>query len=212
MTEQTPKDIKLKLRDKNVQLVTAWRKHFQHCTQVEASNGDIFDLKADAIISPANSFGFMNGGIDLVYSMYFGWQLEARLRHKIETVFDGLLPVGVATIVPTQDHDIPYLVCAPTMTIPGNVKDTANAYLALRAALLCIRRFNASRTDKPEQRIHSVICPGLATATGCMPPDRCAYQMVRAYLDVALEKRHKPTQLLDACEYYQAMAEWPGAN
>ena len=30
---------------------------------------------ADAIVSPANSFGFMDGGIDMVYSKRFGWQM-----------------------------------------------------------------------------------------------------------------------------------------
>lgn len=26
-------------------------------------------------VSPANSFGFMDGGIDMVYSLHFGWDL-----------------------------------------------------------------------------------------------------------------------------------------
>lgn len=26
-------------------------------------------------VSPANSFGFMDGGIDMAYSLHFGWQL-----------------------------------------------------------------------------------------------------------------------------------------
>lgn len=26
-------------------------------------------------VSPANSFGFMDGGIDLAYSLHFGWQM-----------------------------------------------------------------------------------------------------------------------------------------
>ena len=26
-------------------------------------------------VSPANSFGFMDGGIDMAYSLHFGWQM-----------------------------------------------------------------------------------------------------------------------------------------
>ena len=43
----------------------------------QISEGDIFEggPEADAIVSPANSFGFMDGGIDMVYSRHFGWQM-----------------------------------------------------------------------------------------------------------------------------------------
>ncbi len=33
------------------------------------------DVKCDAVVSPANSFGFMDGGIDLIYSHRFGTNL-----------------------------------------------------------------------------------------------------------------------------------------
>jgi hypothetical protein len=39
---------------------------------------DILTRTADAILSPANSFGFMDGGIDLLYSNFFGWELQDR--------------------------------------------------------------------------------------------------------------------------------------
>jgi hypothetical protein len=53
-------DIKIYLRDKNINIVNSWKKAFFDDTNVEISCGDIFDLVADAIISPANSFGFMD--------------------------------------------------------------------------------------------------------------------------------------------------------
>jgi hypothetical protein len=65
-------NIKLCLRDRNTTLVNAWEKEFDGYHDVEISCGNIFDIKADAIISPANSFGFMDGGIDLVYSEHYG--------------------------------------------------------------------------------------------------------------------------------------------
>ena len=30
-------------------------------------------------VSPANSFGFMDGGIDMAYSVHFGWQMYVRI-------------------------------------------------------------------------------------------------------------------------------------
>ena len=45
--------------------------------QLQISYGDIFKgaPAADAIVSPANSFGFMDGGIDYAYSDHFGWHM-----------------------------------------------------------------------------------------------------------------------------------------
>lgn len=49
--------MRLHLRDRNEALVEAWRREFGGLANVEVSCGDIFDVPADAIVSPANSFG-----------------------------------------------------------------------------------------------------------------------------------------------------------
>ncbi|KAJ8314435.1 hypothetical protein KUTeg_006585 [Tegillarca granosa] len=68
-----------KLRDFNSQMVKAWEEAFEKYIpdMIQVSLGDIFNgaPAADAIVSPANSFGFMDGGIDMAYSMHFGWQI-----------------------------------------------------------------------------------------------------------------------------------------
>lgn len=76
-----PLPIQLHLRDLSRALVAAWRQEFTGIPGVSISQGDIFsersgpvsagdpiDIRADAVVSPANSFGFMDGGIDLVYT------------------------------------------------------------------------------------------------------------------------------------------------
>ncbi|CAN0371177.1 unnamed protein product, partial [Ectocarpus sp. 4 AP-2014] len=141
------------------------------------SQGEVLEVRADAVISPANSCGFMDGGIDLVYSQRFGWGLQRDLQKAICTYWDGELPVGAALIVETRDELIPYVVSAPTMRVPLSVPDTVNAYLAFRAALLAIDRHNRGALNK----IESVLCPGLATAIGEMPASVCAQQMRNAY-------------------------------
>jgi O-acetyl-ADP-ribose deacetylase (regulator of RNase III) len=91
------------------------------------------------VVSPANSFGFMDGGIDWRYSERFGWQLMERLQQVIkgEDYFGELL-VGQAIILETNDEmkKIPYLISAPTMRVPLDVSNSPNAYLAFKATLM----------------------------------------------------------------------------
>ena len=169
--------ILFQLRDIDPEVVQAWTIHFRGLANVSISVGDIFELKADAIVSPANSFGYMDGGIDLVYVQRFGWELQDRLQSHLKEQHDGELPVGQATIVETLDTEIPYLISAPTMRVPTNVSTTLNAYLAFRAAIRAVKQHNAEN----EEQIRSVLCPGLCTAIGRMPAELAARQMAAAY-------------------------------
>lgn len=179
-------DIEVHLRDLGKPLVDAWARAFAGVASVRVSCGDIFserrgqvragdpiDVEADAIISPANSFGFMDGGIDAVYTYQFGSALQDRVRAAIANAYDGELPVGMAVIVPTEHAAIPWCICAPTMRVPQHVPDSTNAYLAFRAALRTVIDHNARGLP----RIARVLCPGLASAIGRMPVERCARQM-----------------------------------
>jgi O-acetyl-ADP-ribose deacetylase (regulator of RNase III) len=174
--------LQIHLRDINPEVVDAWRDTFGNTAGVEISHGDIFEVAADAIVSPANSFGYMDGGIDLIYSEHFGWDLQKNLQKMIHDEFDGELPVGQAVVVATRDARIPYLISAPTMRLPMNVAGTLNAYLAFRAALRAAEAYNRN-TPSP---IRSILCPGLGTAIGRMAPLRCARQMLAAYLSVVM--------------------------
>jgi O-acetyl-ADP-ribose deacetylase (regulator of RNase III) len=170
-------EILFELRDMSAEMVQAWQKYFAGIANVRISHGDIFESSADAIVSPANSFGYMDGGIDLVYLHRFGWELQTRLQTHLKSDHDGELPVGQATIVETFDTDIPYLVSAPTMRVPMNVANTVNAYLAFRAAIRAIKQHNREQPGT----IRTVLCPGLCTAIGRMPPELAARQMAAAF-------------------------------
>jgi O-acetyl-ADP-ribose deacetylase (regulator of RNase III) len=172
--------MKIYLRDRNPELVEHWNYYFQVVDDVYVSCGDIFApgeyMNVDAIVSPANSFGFMDGGIDFVYSSVLGWGMSEDLRRKINTVYDGELLVGQATTIDIRDSNpdtkIRYLISAPTMRVPMRVANTVNAFLAFRAAL---------KAAKEHPEINSFVCPGLGTAVGEMPYKRCAAQMFEAY-------------------------------
>ena len=128
--------LELHLRDINPDVTTALEAVFADEPSVTVSQGDILAVAADAIVSPANSFGYMDGGIDLLYSRYFGDGLGDTLRQRLRDEHYGELPVGQALVMATGHEKIPFLVSAPTMRVPDSISRTVNVYLACRAALI----------------------------------------------------------------------------
>jgi O-acetyl-ADP-ribose deacetylase (regulator of RNase III) len=174
----TPPHIVLHTFDSD--MAAAWRTTFTAVTGVLIAEEDILEGRCDAVVSPANSFGFMDGGIDLAYRRYFGANLQARVQEKIRTKFFGELPVGQATVLPTDHDSVPYLVVAPTMRIPDRIGNTVNVYLAFRAALLAVLAHN----EVSSIPISALRVPALGTGVGAMPLARAAHQMHAAYVSV----------------------------
>ncbi len=138
--------------------------------------GDITRLTVTAVVSPANSHGYMRGGVDAAYTRRFGTGVESALRKKIAALPGGLLPVGQALAVPTGDAAIPYLVSAPTMETPRRLAGPEPVFAASRAAVLCAL----------EQGYDSLAFPGMGTGTGGLSPDAAAGAMLRGIRDALL--------------------------
>src|SRR5262249_24821471 len=119
-------------------LAEAWQRACGDLSCVTIHHGSIFDAECDAVVSPANSFGFMDGGIDRLYTDYFGGAVQERLQACIRGCHGGELLVGCADIVPTGHARIPYLIAAPTMRVPSNLGRSIHPYLAARAVLRLI--------------------------------------------------------------------------
>ena len=100
-------------------LFDAWVRHCGDLPEVTFYRGSILDLTVDAVVSPANSFGFMDGGIDQVYRDFFGRKVEQDLQSRIKADHDGELLVGHAVLVHTYNTKIPFLIAAPTMRVPS---------------------------------------------------------------------------------------------
>jgi O-acetyl-ADP-ribose deacetylase (regulator of RNase III) len=192
------------LRDRGGELVEAWQRHFAGIVEVASATGDIFGVTVDAVVSPANCFGFMDGGIDRVYSLRFGWHVQDRLREIIARDWDGELPIGLAVVVETDAADIPLVIAAPTLRAPVSVTHTVNAYLSFRAVLRAVRRYNERRPGA----IRAVACPGMGTGTGEMQPSICAKQMRAAWDEVEGEQPFRPSGVNDALmQHYRLLRD-----
>ncbi|MET0462239.1 MAG: macro domain-containing protein [Chitinophagaceae bacterium] len=179
------------------QLITAWKEFFSDEESLSILESDITTLECDAIVSPANSFGFMDGGLDYALSVRFGWDLEKKLQQRIKALPEGELLVGQALLMETGDAKIPYLISAPTMRIPTNfnIDTSVNAYLAMKAALI-----TAAGTHG--EKINSVAIPGLCTGVGRMQPMIAARQMHQAYKEVILGERMNFKTFAEAQKYH----------
>ena len=174
------------LVDRTPALATAWRRAFSQYDHVEVVEGDYFSRPADAMVSPANSFGIMDGGLDLAIRNRLGSQVQRRVQQVILDRHHGELPVGQAEFVETENREWPRLIVAPTMRVPESVSRTVNAYLAFRAILLAVARFNR---ESAGSQIASLVCPGLGTGVGAMPAERCSVQMALALRQVSQPPR-----------------------
>src|SRR5262245_27454343 len=51
--------------------------------RIKVEHRSVVDRSTDAVVSPANSFGFMEGGVDWAYLQFFGMELQRRLQMMI---------------------------------------------------------------------------------------------------------------------------------
>ena len=53
------------LIDTNPALVQSWKEEFSDFPDIDTARADILSLAHNCLVSPGNSYGFMDGGIDL---------------------------------------------------------------------------------------------------------------------------------------------------
>ena len=68
---------------------------------VEVIESDYVAQPAGAMVSPANSFGIMDGGLDLAIRDTLGLVVQHRVQRTIVDRHHGELPIGCAEIVAT---------------------------------------------------------------------------------------------------------------
>ena len=130
--------------------------------------------KFNAIISPANSFGNMNGGIDRIYKKMFP-KIDIRLVNEINNLklascgYGYYIPIGSNIIVDTGYNNCNFMIAAPTMFTPRNIIGTDNVYKCFYGIL---------------ERLHNnnliIACPCLGTGIGGLTAKESAEQILKA--------------------------------
>lgn len=175
--------IRITFVDQNLRNIQALLQVFGKGFTYKVDSIEKENPKNKAFISPANSFLFMDGGIDRVYSRQMCPGIENHLRQtKLPSLGIAThlgrpyLPVGSATITEWGGF---CLISAPTMFLPHDVSRTRNAYHAFMAALCVFQKWRRMTGST----INEIVCPAMCTGWGNMPPEVAAKQMYDAYCD-----------------------------
>lgn len=187
--------MKINLVDRNIGMCNEWNKQFKDCEDVYIHHGDYFDYISECIVSPSNSFAFLDGGLDNEIRKFYQKEhyidIEKTVQDAIESRFDGELLVGQCLFLPlitfNQKKRVPDLLVAPTMRVPMILgKESVNVYLASKAVFRKLKELDRIN------RVKCVTVSGLGTGIGQVPYDVCAKQMKQAYNDVWLGKGKFP--------------------
>lgn len=160
--------------------VATMSERFSDISGVLVTHGNINSIPREntVFVSPANSLGYMDGGIDYVLSreMFPGLQTIVQdlvAEHGVVNAFGRhYLPVGSALAATT------YLIVAPTMFQPRDVSLTRNAYWSFLAALTLFHKHY-----KCDDERLTLVATSHCSGYGCMDSVESAQQMHAAYLD-----------------------------
>lgn len=151
--------MKIYLLDRNLEMFLEWEAQFADCPEVDVVMDDFSHFmsnhKIQCVVSPANSYGFMNGGYDKAITDYFGTELMDAVQQYIIENFFGEQPVATSFII-----DIPRktekLIHTPTMRTPSKIREPEVIYQCMRTTLMTAIRNN----------IESLVIPAFGGATG----------------------------------------------
>ncbi|ARF08774.1 macro domain containing protein [Catovirus CTV1] len=140
-------------------------------------------INVDAVISPANSYGVMTGGIDNEYKKIFP-NIQEKVFEKIndmkirkDSTGKYFIPVGQNLIVSTKNAKCRNIILCPTMFLPKDINMTNNVYYAFTGILN-----NYYNTN------YIICCPGLGTGIGNISFEESAYQIKFAIVEFLSKK------------------------
>ena len=130
--------------------------------QVDIKRGSLLEADVDVIVNPANSRGYMGGGVAGVIRRFGGEEIER------EAISKAPVPVGEAILTTAGRLSFKGVIHAPTMEEPAMRTTEEKVRRATRAALkladeLCFK---------------SIAFPGMGTGVGRVPKDVSARAMI----------------------------------
>lgn len=170
------------------------------------------EAQFDLIVSPANSYGRLDGGFDDAISRSFSPRddylaLTRAAQAKLYDEWRGFAPSGTCTLflIPPDFHQrsrnnwgTKYVALCPTMRVPENVGWNREVVYECTWSLLCaIDRHNRGVREGnmggQHDEIRSLLMVPIATGVGAVSPEKWAAQTVLAmkhYVD-AIEHKDK---------------------
>lgn len=155
------KYLQLYFKDENVILVNESFEEF------------IKNTKVQCVVSPANSFGIMDGGYDLALTKWYGNQLQERVQKYIIENYYGEQPVASSFII-DAGKDNQYLIHTPTMRTPEKIVDSRIIYQSMRTTLMVAM----------QNKMESILIPMFGGLTGCVRPQVVAEMMYLGYYQI----------------------------
>eukprot|EP00522_Entomoneis_paludosa_P000486 CAMPEP_0172470290 /NCGR_PEP_ID=MMETSP1065-20121228/65963_1 /TAXON_ID=265537 /ORGANISM="Amphiprora paludosa, Strain CCMP125" /LENGTH=307 /DNA_ID=CAMNT_0013228177 /DNA_START=44 /DNA_END=964 /DNA_ORIENTATION=- len=160
---------------------TYWRSSVP---RVVVRHGDITSLEGEfhALVSPANTMGNMDGGIDRVYADFLGWSY-GRPYHDPNPLQLGIdrfkgeenarLELGEAVLI--KDLKV-HLIASPTMILPGKIE--VNSRVVFQATKAVFQLWKAN------EKIRVLRMPSFGTGYGQVPGIISASQTMEAFCHV----------------------------
>lgn len=124
--------------------------------------GDITTISCDAIVNPANSYGYMGGGVAGAIKRVGGKVIEH------EAIRQAPIPIGSAVATTSGSLNCRYVIHAPTMQRPAMKIDVKNVEKATKAALELGVKL----------QIKSIVIPGMGTGVGGVSYEDAATAML----------------------------------
>ena len=162
----------LTLFDINEKMCAAWEYEFASIADVQIINTDLQNLeKHEYLVTAGNSYGIMDGGIDLAVRNMLGIEIQDCVQWEAVRRYKGVIPIGGYVTVDVLHPKFDYLIYAPTMVEPM-VIPSSNVYIVMSTIL---RDFRNAK---------SIACCGLGSLAGGLPCEVVAKAMKEAYLDI----------------------------
>ena len=166
--------LKIYLLDRNPEMTKCWEEYFGDMPNLEIVCSDFAEFmshnKVQCVVSPANSYGLMDGGYDLAITNWFGDKLQKKVQQYIINNLYGEQPVGTSIIIDTEKDGIK-LIHTPSMRSPNKIRDPLVIYQCMRTCLMCAM----------DNDVESMVIPAFGGATGKVEYDVIAKMMFHAY-------------------------------
>lgn len=131
----------------------------------------------DAIVSPANSFGIMDGGYDEAIRRYYANQFSINIipivQDEIANEYMGEQPIGTSLLVGSGGF-APDLIHTPTMRYPQELQDIETIRMCMRTALMCAMK----------NEFKHIVIPAFGAGIGNVTPSVVAKYMFIGYYDI----------------------------